>query len=86
MSEKELSFEELTGSSSVDEWQQEASDTELSKVSTKAQEQLDLEKEIEDLEAQLKETKEKHRTVSEVELPEAMQEANLAEIVLTNGS
>ena len=75
MSEKELSFEELTGSSSVDEWQQEASDTELSKVSTKAQEQLDLEKEIENLETQLKETKDKHRVVAEVELPEAMQEA-----------
>ena len=86
MSDKELSFEELTGSSSVDEWQQEASDTELSKVSTKAQEQLDLEKEIENLETQLKETKDKHRVVAEVELPEAMQEANLAEIVLTNGS
>ena len=86
MSEKELSFEELTGTSSVDEWQQENTDAELSKVSAKAQEQLDLEKEIKDLEEQLKETKKRHRAVSELELPEAMQEANLAEIVLTNGS
>ena len=86
MSEKELSFEELTGTSSVDEWQQENTDAELSKVSAKAQEQLDLEKEIKDLEEQLKETKSRHRAVSELELPEAMQEANLAEIVLTNGS
>ena len=86
MSEKELSFEELTGTSSVDEWQQENTDAELSKVSAKAQEQLDLEKEIKDLEEQLKETKSRHRAVSELELPEAMQEANLAEIVLTSGS
>jgi hypothetical protein len=86
MSEKELSFEELTGTSSVDEWQQENTDAELSKVSAKAQEQLDLEKEIKDLEEQLKETKSRHRAVSELELPEAMQEANLAEIVLTNGA
>ena len=86
MSEKELSFEELTGTSSVDEWQQENTDAELSKVSAKAQEQLDLEKEIKDLEEQLKETKSRHRAVSELELPEAMQEANLAEIVLTSGA
>ena len=86
MSEKELSFEELTGTSSVDEWQQENTDAELSKVSAKAQEQLDLEKEIKDLEEQLKETKKRHRVVSELELPEAMQEANLAEIVLTSGA
>ena len=86
MSDKELSFEELTGTSTVEEWQQEASDTELSKVSAKAQEQLDLEKEIADLENKLKETKDRHRVVAELELPEAMQESNLAEIVLTNGS
>ena len=86
MSEKELSFEELTGTSSVDEWQQENTDAELSKVSAKAQEQLDLENEIKNLEEQLKETKDRHRAVSELELPEAMQEANLAEIVLTSGA
>ena len=86
MSEKELSFEELTGTSSVDEWQQENTDAELSKVSAKAQEQLDLENEIKNLEQQLKETKDRHRAVSELELPEAMQEANLAEIVLTSGA
>ena len=86
MSDTPLSFEELTGSASAEQWNSETLDSEYAAISSKAQEMEDLKDELSKLEEQVKATKERLRLVEEQELPEAMQAANLAEIKLLNGS
>jgi len=86
MSNKPLSFEELTGTTSTEDWNSETLDSEYSAISSKAQEMEGLKDQIEVLEQNLKETKEKLRVVEEQELPDAMHAANLAEIKLTTGA
>lgn len=63
-----------------------ASDESLKVVAELANRQLVLEKEIEDLEAQLKEKKESLVQVAEKDLPEALAECGLAEVKLLDGS
>ena len=84
--EEALSFEELTGASSEKEWNETTLDSEYAKISSTAIKLQDLQNEVENLEQELKFKKEQLRVVEEQELPEAMQAANLKEIVLTNGS
>ena len=89
MSEDEnipLSFEELTGASSTEEWNETTLDSEYAKITEKAIALQKLQEDVKTLEHALKETKEKLRIVEEQELPEAMQAANLQEIKLTNGA
>ncbi len=81
----ELSFEELTGSNSVEEWVEATPDEELKSISDIAQEQVALQKEIEEIEKSLKSKKEELRVVSEQKLPEAMLAANLMEFVTATG-
>tara|TARA_R100000995_G_scaffold84921_1_gene65873 strand:- start:14071 stop:14646 length:576 start_codon:yes stop_codon:yes gene_type:complete len=84
MSEKPT-FEDLTGESSVDSWSNTASDGELSTVSLIANKQLKLASELEELETAVKAKKEELRLTTEQELPDAMQQAGLNEIVLSTG-
>jgi uncharacterized small protein (DUF1192 family) len=63
-----------------------ASDESLTVVAELANRQLVLEKEVEDLEAQLKEKKEALTQVAEKDLPEALAECGLSEIKLLDGS
>tara|TARA_R110002020_G_scaffold94037_1_gene226659 strand:+ start:3834 stop:4454 length:621 start_codon:yes stop_codon:yes gene_type:complete len=84
--EPALSFEELTGASSQEEWNETTLDSEYAKISAKAEALQKLQENVKTLEEALKETKEKLRIVEEQELPEAMQAANLLEIKLINGT
>jgi len=84
MSEKPT-FEELTGEASVDTWSNTASNSELSTVSELANKQLRLASELAELEGLVKQKKEQLRLTTEQELPDAMQEAGLNEIVLSTG-
>ena len=89
MSETEdagLTFEELTGGETTEEWSDTTTDNEYSKISATAQRLLHQDRLVESLEADLKAAKELARTIREQELPEAMQSANLMEIKLTDGS
>ena len=81
-----LSFEELTGASSTEEWNETTLDSEYAKITEKAIALQKLQEDVKTLEHALKETKEKLRVFEEQELPEAMQAANLQEIKLTNGA
>tara|TARA_R100001086_G_scaffold247643_2_gene182439 strand:- start:1233 stop:1811 length:579 start_codon:yes stop_codon:yes gene_type:complete len=85
MSDKELTFEELTGSGSVEEWEEDISDDELSNVSKAAQKVIDIQAEISALEAELKAKKEELRNVAEQQLPELMQGLNLVEFTTASG-
>tara|TARA_R100000742_G_C4277326_1_gene99102 strand:+ start:275 stop:850 length:576 start_codon:yes stop_codon:yes gene_type:complete len=84
MSEKPT-FEELTGEASVDTWSNTASNSELSTVSELANKQLKLASELAELEGLVKQKKEQLRLTTEQELPDAMQQAGLNEIVLSTG-
>ena len=86
MSDTELSFEELTGTTSVDEWSEITTDEELSGIAGLAQQLLDVQKEIENTKLKLKDLEELKRSISENALPEALQAANLSEIVLADGT
>ena len=81
-----LTFEELTGGETTEEWNDTTTDNEYAKISGTAQRLLDQDKLIEKLEADLKHAKDRARAIREQELPEAMQSANLMEIRLTDGS
>ena len=81
-----LSFEELTGAASQEEWNESTLDSEFAKISATATKMQELQKTIASLEDDLKQAKEVLRVVEEQELPEAMQAANLKEIKLTNGA
>ncbi len=85
MSDKELTFEELTGSGSVEEWEEDISTEELSSISQVAQKVIDIQQEISLIEAELKAKKEELRNVSEQQLPELMQGLNLVEFTTASG-
>ena len=78
-------FEDLVGAESVREWNNEATDNELSVVSNLANKQLQVGSELAELEGAVKAKKEELRLISEQELPDAMQAAGLNEIVLSSG-
>ena len=85
MDQKKPTFEDLVGTNDVQEWTNNVSDGELSKVSNLANKQLQLFAEVSELEAQLKAKKEEFRLTSEQELPDAMQSAGLTQITLSTG-
>lgn len=60
-------------------------DSTLSTLSSLAKKQLELEQEIEDLETQLKNKKDEHKQVSQVDLPEAMSECGMNSFELSTG-
>jgi len=60
--------------------------THLSTLSSLAKKQLEIEQELESLEASLKQKKEEHRQVSQVDLPEAMTECGMNNFELDNGA
>jgi len=82
---KKPTFEDLVGTSDVQEWTNEVTDGELSIVSTLANKQLKLATDVAELEASLKAKKEELRLTSEQELPDAMQAAGLTQITLSTG-
>jgi hypothetical protein len=82
---KKPTFEDLVGKQTIQEWNNEVSDGELSIVSTLANKQLKLATEVKQLEVDLKAKKEELRLTSEQELPDAMQAAGLTQIVLSTG-
>jgi|TARA_R100001594_G_scaffold102260_1_gene136877 hypothetical protein len=84
MSEKPT-FEDLTGEGAVDSWSNTASNSEISTVSNLAIKQLKLANELAELEGAVKAKKEELRLTTEQELPDAMQQAGLTEIVLSSG-
>lgn len=85
MTENKPTFEQLVGEENVSDWDKDVSDGELSTVSALANKQLNLEKELKDLEEAVKVKKEELRLVAEQELPDAMQTAGLTEIILSSG-
>ena len=82
----DLTFEELTGTASVEEWTEQSSNEELASISGLAQQLLVVQKDIEEKKLELKELEEQCRQISEISLPEALQSANLSEIVLSDGT
>ena len=82
----DLTFEELTGTASVEEWTEQSSNEELASISGLAQQLLVVQKDIEEKKLELKELEEQFRQLSESSLPEALQSANLSEIVLSDGT
>ena len=84
MSEKPT-FEDLTGEGAEDSWSNTASNSEISTVSNLAIKQLKLANELAELEGAVKAKKEELRLTTEQELPDAMQQAGLTEIVLSSG-
>ena len=78
-------FEDLIGTTDVQEWTNDVTDGELNTVSTLANKQLTLATEVAELEANLKAKKEELRLTSEQELPDAMQAAGLTQITLSSG-
>ena len=79
-------FDELTAPAYPLEEVTDIPSTELSNVSTFANQQLELERKVADLEKELKEAKAELRLVSETLLPEAMLEAGFLELGLADGS
>lgn len=84
MSEKPT-FEELIGSTETESWDSEVTDNELATVSSLAQKQLALAKEVSSIEDLLKAKKEELRLTQEQELPDAMSAAGLTQITLSSG-
>ena len=82
----DLTFEELTGTASVEEWTEQSSNEELASISGLAQQLLVVQKDIEEKKLELKELESQFRQISESSLPEALQSANLSEIVLSDGT
>jgi hypothetical protein len=62
------------------------SDDGIQTIAVLAESQVDLEEQIEELNNQLKVVKEKHRRISEEQLPEALQEAGVSEFKLKDGT
>ena len=82
----DLTFEELTGTASVEDWTEQSSNEELASISGLAQQLLVVQKDIEEKKLALKELENQFRQISESSLPEALQSANLSEIVLSDGT
>jgi|TARA_R100001086_G_C11796665_1_gene247759 hypothetical protein len=85
MDQKKPTFEDLVGTNDVQEWTNNVSDGELSKVSNLANRQLELAAQVLELEAKLRAKKEEFRLTSEQELPDAMQSVGLTQITLSTG-
>jgi hypothetical protein len=78
-------FEELIGNSEPDKWSSDVTNNELANVSSLAQKQINLLNEVTQIEDMLKAKKEELRLVQEQELPDALSEVGLTQIVLSTG-
>ena len=83
--ESQLTFEDLVGEETKT-WTEETTDGEYNRISQLAELLQQNEKIVQQLELELEEAKNNLKTVREVDLPEAMQAANLKQITLTDGS
>ena len=78
-------FEQLIGNSEPDKWDSDVTNDELANVSSLAQKQINLTNEVSQIEDMLKAKKEELRLVQEQELPDALSEVGLTQIVLSTG-
>jgi hypothetical protein len=78
-------FEQLIGNSEPDKWDSDVTNDELANVSSLAQKQINLTNEVSQIEDLLKAKKEELRLVQEQELPDALSEVGLTQIVLSSG-
>ena len=78
-------FEQLIGNSEPDKWGSDVTNDELANVSSLAQKQINLTNEVSQIEDMLKAKKEELRLVQEQELPDALSEVGLTQIVLSSG-
>ena len=78
-------FEQLIGNSEPDKWDSDVTNDELANVSSLAQKQINLSNEVSQIEDMLKAKKEELRLVQEQELPDALSEVGLTQIVLSSG-
>ena len=78
-------FEELIGNSEPNKWDSDVTNDELANVSSLAQKQINLTNEVSQIEDMLKAKKEELRLVQEQELPDALSEVGLTQIVLSSG-
>ena len=78
-------FEELVGNAEPDKWSSEVTNDELANVSSLAKKQINLLNEVSQIEDMLKAKKEELRLVQEQELPDALSEVGLTQIVLSTG-
>mgnify|MGYP003141167543 CR=1 FL=1 len=78
-------FEELIGNSEPNKWDSDVTNDELANVSSLAQKQINLTNELSQIEDMLKAKKEELRLVQEQELPDALSEVGLTQIVLSSG-
>ena len=78
-------FEQLIGNSEPDKWDSDVTNDELANVSSLAQKQINLTNEVSQIEDMLKAKKEELRLVQEQELPDALSEVGLTQIVLSSG-
>tara|TARA_R100000664_G_C2730687_1_gene121321 strand:- start:229 stop:804 length:576 start_codon:yes stop_codon:yes gene_type:complete len=78
-------FEELIGNSEPNKWDSDVTNDELANVSSLAQKQINLSNEVSQIEDMLKAKKEELRLVQEQELPDALSEVGLTQIVLSSG-
>tara|TARA_R100001460_G_C3548020_1_gene174969 strand:- start:64 stop:639 length:576 start_codon:yes stop_codon:yes gene_type:complete len=78
-------FEELIGNSEPNKWDSDVTNDELANVSSLAQKQINLTNEVSQIEDMLKAKKEQLRLVQEQELPDALSEVGLTQIVLSSG-
>ena len=78
-------FEQLIGNSEPDKWDSDVTNDELANVSSLAQKQINLSNGVSQIEDMLKAKKEELRLVQEQELPDALSEVGLTQIVLSSG-
>ena len=78
-------FEQLIGNSEPDKWDSDVPNDELANVYSLAQKQINLTNEVSQIEDMLKAKKEELRLVQEQELPDALSEVGLTQIVLSSG-
>ena len=83
--ESQLTFEDLVGEETKT-WDEQTTDGEYNRISHLAGLLQQKEQIVQQLEAELDEAKDNLKKIREVDLPEAMQAANLRQITLTDGS
>lgn len=79
-------LDDILGGEAINTLAVEATDGEVRRIAELANKQLDLERELNALEDQLKAKKEQLRVVQEHDLPDALAEAGVSEIRLADGS
>ena len=79
-------LDDILGSEAINTLSVEASDDEIRRIADLANKQISLQRQVADLEEQMKAAKEELRVVQEHDLPDALAEAGVSEIRLADGS